>query len=243
MSTQRSADGMPLLDAPLFLLDYDGTLAPIQQDPMQAFPHEEVVPLLNTLKREHPVWIVTGRHLNDLALLLDVQLDAIGLHGLQKGVVGHEVFATVSESVQEEIMQMRHLLPDLKEARIEDKEYTFAVHYRGAEQEHIVIDALKNWLVHLPSSLDAIWGKKVVELKPKGVSKGSAIEELLDRFPDHQPIYIGDDTTDEAAFQTLHRIRGAQALTFKVGAGQTCARFRLPDVSSVVAYLRRYTSV
>lgn len=243
MSTQRSAAGLPVLDTPLFLLDYDGTLAPIQQDPMQAFPHEAVVPLLNTLKRHHPVWIVTGRHLNDLAVLLDVQLDAIGLHGLQRGVVGQKAVAAVSESVQEEIMHMKHLLPGIKEARIEDKEYTFAVHYRGAEQEDVVIDALKDWLDHLPASLDAIWGKKVVELKPKGVSKGSAIEELLARFPDHQPLYIGDDTTDEAAFQTLHSIRGAQAVTVKVGAGQTCAKYRLPDVSSVVAYLQRYTTV
>jgi len=243
MSTQQPAAGLPLLDRPLFLLDYDGTLAPIRQDPMQAYPHKEVVPLLNTLKLSYPVWIVTGRHLSDLAQLLDVQLDAIGLHGLQRGVVGQDVFAAVSERVQEDITQMRHSLPALKEARIEDKEYTFAVHYRGAEQEGVVIDALKDWLDHLPASLDAIWGKKVVELKPKGVSKGSAIKELLESFPDHQPIYIGDDTTDEAAFQTLHTVRDAQALTIKVGTGQTCAQFRLPDVSSVVAYLQRYTSV
>ena len=152
MSTQRPEDELPVLDNPILLLDYDGTLAPIQQDPMQAFPHEEVVPLLNALKLDHPVWIVTGRHLNDLAKLLDVQLDAIGLHGLQRGVVGQDVFAAVSERAQEDIMQMKHSLPSLKEARIEDKEYTFAVHYRGAEQEAVVIGRFKR-LVRSPASL------------------------------------------------------------------------------------------
>jgi len=79
-------------------------------------------------------------------------------------------------------------------------------------------------------------GKKVLELKPKGVDKGQAVLRLLGRHPDHTPVYIGDDTTDEAAFLAL-RGRG---LTFKVGEGPTAAQGRLKDVEEVLAYLQTY---
>ena len=232
--------GPPVLSAPILLLDYDGTLAPIRQDPMQAFPHAEARALLHTLNRQYPLWIVTGRHLNDLKVLLDVELSAIGLHGLQKGRIGGKIHATLSERTQEDIRVMRRILPEIEEVRIEDKEYTFAVHYRGAMNEAYVIDALKEWLVRLPDSLDAIWGKKVVELKPKGISKGSAVVELLKKHPHKQPVYIGDDTTDEAAFEALHLNAGAEAVTVKVGAGPTCAKFRFADVEAVIEYLKQY---
>lgn len=59
---------------------------------------------------------------------------------------------------------------------------------------------------------------------------------LLPRHPGHTPIYIGDDTTDESAFQALKGRR----LTFKVGPGPTRAEGRLGDVGAVLAYLKSY---
>ena len=233
---------LPIVQNPIFLLDYDGTLAPIQQEPMQAFPHVDAVPLLTRLRELHPLWIVTGRHLNDLNVLLNVQLNAIGLHGLQKGRIGAAVHVTMPESTQNDITSMKRLVPDIDEVRIEEKEYTFAVHYRGALNEEPIIEALNNWLNDVPDSLDVIWGKKVVELKPKGISKGSAIQELLQQYNDHAPIYIGDDTTDEAAFETLHHHGGIDAVTIKVGPGPTCAKYRLPDVDAVIEYLKQYNA-
>lgn len=230
----------PVLRAPLFLLDYDGTLAPIHQDPMLAYPHSDALPLLETLNEQFPLWIVTGRHLNDLSVLLKIQLHAIGLHGLQKGIIGEQVRATLSQGVQEDIKRMRSLLPEMDEMRVEEKEHTFAVHYRGASNEEPIVNALKEWTGYLPGSLNAIWGKKVVELKPKGISKGSAIKELLAQYPDRQPLYIGDDTTDESAFEILHETASEHAVTIKVGDGETCATYRLPDVGSVIEYLKLY---
>ena len=230
----------PVLDTPLLLLDYDGTLAPIQQDPMQAFPHADAPPLLKALNEQFPLWIVTGRHLNDLGVLLDLQLNAIGLHGLQKGKIGTVARATLSSEVREDIERMRMLLPEVDQMRVEEKEYTFAVHYRGATNEEPIVSAIKEWLENLPDSLNAIWGKKVVELKPKGISKGSAIQELLAQFPERKPLYIGDDTTDESAFEILHQTANMHAVTIKVGDGATCARYRVPDVESVIEYLKQY---
>jgi len=78
----------PVPVSPLLFLDYDGTLAPIVDDPMQAFPHPEVPDLLRELDKKYPLWIVTGRNLNDLSVLLGVPLQGIGLHGAQEGRIG-----------------------------------------------------------------------------------------------------------------------------------------------------------
>ena len=59
------------------------------------------------------------------------------------------------------------------------------------------------------------------------------MRRIAAEHPDHTPVYLGDDVTDEDAFAALD----APAVTVKVGAGETRARYRLPDVDAVVAYL------
>jgi trehalose 6-phosphate phosphatase len=87
--------------------------------------------------------------------------------------------------------------------------------------------------------LDAIWGKKVVELRPEGLTKGTAVRRIADEHPDRTPVYLGDDTTDEDAFEALHDL-DRDALTIRIGAEETRADHRLADPDAVVAYLRRY---
>jgi len=75
----------------------------------------------------------------------------------------------------------------------------------------------------------------VVEVLPHGVSNGAAIQEilLLPRFYDHFPIYLGDDVTDESAFQVLQ----GRGLTIKVGPGATAATHCLPHPAAVRQFL------
>jgi trehalose 6-phosphate phosphatase len=89
----------------------------------------------------------------------------------------------------------------------------------------------------VPEGLEPVWGKKVVELRPRGVSKGAAVARVAAAHPARTPVFLGDDVTDEDAFRALNERPGA--VTVKVGPGETAARFRLPDVDAVVTYLRR----
>lgn len=114
----------------------------------------------------------------------------------------------------------------------------FAVHYRLSGDKDAARRLISEWAEATPDSLDAIWGKDVVELRPKRTSKGTAILDVIDGFPGRTPIYIGDDVTDEDAFRVLD----ADAITIKVGPGETAAKYRLGDVNDVVDYLRGYLS-
>ncbi len=227
----------PLVENPLFFIDYDGTLAPLVEDPMQAFPQEEASEVLEKLAARYPVWIVTGRHLRDLAVLTSgLTLRAVGLHGMQEGEIGGVVQTLIGDEAQAALAYMRTTVPEAEGIRVEDKEATFAVHFRQAEDETAARRHLEAWAAQRPDTLEAVWGKKVLELRPKGHNKGVAVARIARAHPGHTPLYLGDDVTDEDAFAAL----GDAAVTIKVGEGKTRARFRLPDEAAVVSYLKNY---
>lgn len=227
---------LPVVENPLFFLDYDGTLAPIVEDPMAAYPHAEAEALLEGLEARYPVWIVTGRHLRDLGVLLGKPLQAIGLHGAQEGTIGGELQSLIPEHAQAALARLRRSVPDEAGVRLEEKGPTFAIHYRGVADEALFRRRFERWLADLPEDLEAIWGKKVLELRAKGLSKGTAVRRLAEAHPDHTPVYLGDDVTDEDAFRALPE----DAVTVKVGGGDTVARYRLDDVEAVMRYLKEY---
>ena len=228
----------PVVEQPIFFLDYDGTLAPIVSEPMQAFPHPELPALLQQLLEAYPAWIVTGRDLRALGRLLPVRLPAVGLHGVEWGIVGEVHEERISDSDRETIRSLRKKVPALEGVSLEDKGALFAVHYRNAPDPDEARQALANWARAAPDTLQIIWGKRVVELRPRGQSKGEVVTELLARYPGREPVYLGDDATDEDAFRAL----GSSGACIKVGPGETEAPYRIDDVRGVLAYLRRYVA-
>jgi len=227
----------PRVANPLFLLGYDGTLAPIVSDPARAVPHPEVPMLLRRLRAWYPVVIITGRHLRDLeGFLPDCALDAVGLHGAQTGTLGRAFEEATPPETRRALEQMRRTVPEGEGVWVEDKGHAFAVHYRHAPDRDAARRQLEEWAQNAPALLHATSGKCVVELRPARVSKGTAVTDLARRHAQHTPLYLGDDVTDEDAFAAL----GNDAVTVKVGEGATRARYRLPDVDAVVAYLKQY---
>ncbi len=229
----------PVVENPLFFLDYDGTLAPIVDDPDAAVPHPQAPALLRELDAHSPLWIVTGRDLQALSSFLDRPYSAIGLHGAQEGVVGRDARSLMSDAAAEALKALRDSVPAAEGLRVEEKDQSFAVHYRAVDDEAAAQAQLKDWLADLPDVLDAIWGKKVVELRPDGLTKGTAVRRIADRHPGHVPVYLGDDVTDEDAFAALQDLN-RKAVTVKVGNDETRADHRLSGPDAVMDYLRRY---
>jgi trehalose 6-phosphate phosphatase len=79
-------------------------------------------------------------------------------------------------------------------------------------------------------------GKFVVEVKPSGKDKGDAIAEFMAEppFAGRQPVFLGDDLTDERGFEIVNRLGGH---SIKVGPGITRARLRLFDARAVLRWL------
>lgn len=220
--------------APLLLLDYDGTLAEIVPDPEAAFPHPEVPALLHALCERYPVYLVTGRSVASLSALLIVPgLEVVGVHGMEAGRLGEAATPLVAENDLAALQTVRKQLPAILGLNVEDKGLAIALHYRGVDK--VGVGALRTWSETVPHSLDRLWGKMVLELRPHGYSKGRVVARLAAEHSQATPLFIGDDTTDEEAFAAL-----PQGLTVKVGEGETRAQARLPDVEAVVNYLKRY---
>ena len=229
----------PVPPRPLLFLDYDGTLAPIVDDPAAAAPHPAVPDLVAELARAHPVVVVTGRDLAALGRLLGGRVQAVGLHGAEEGWSDGTVERRAAEAHADALARLRGAVPDHPGVEVEDKGAAFAVHYRAAPDADAARAALETWAAGVPSGLVPIWGKRVVELRADGVSKGTAVTRIAAAHPDRTPVYLGDDVTDEDAFAALQALR-QPAVTVKVGEGETQAGHRLPDVEAVVAYLRRF---
>lgn len=223
---------------PVFFLDYDGTLAPIAPRPEEALPHPEALRVLEALRQRYPVYVVTGRRVEDLERLLPLAgLPVVGGHGLEEGVVGGEKRSLFPV----DLAPLRAHLPQCPGVRVEDKGFSLALHYREARHEARALACLKAWLREVEEllralGLEVLQGKKVLEIKPRGVNKGEAVLRLLARHPGRTPVYIGDDATDEAAFRALE----GRGLTLKVGPGPTAAQGRLRDTEAVLAYLKTY---
>lgn len=236
---------IPHPERPLLFLDYDGTLAPIVDDPAEAWPHPAVPDLLRQLAERHPVVVVSGRDVAALSRFLpDVSVRAAGLHGAEIGTLGETPEPAPELSrLRPELDRLRAAVPDADGIRVEDKGAAFAVHYRAAPDEAEALSALRAWASDVPDGLHAVWGKKVVELRPRDVSKGTAVARIAREHPDRTPVYLGDDTTDEDAFAALAALADEpdrQPVTVKVGEGETAARFRVPDVGAAVDYLRGF---
>ena len=231
-------------DRPLLFLDFDGTLAPIVDDPAAAAPHPAVPDLLARLGEAHPVVVVTGRDLGALGRLLGgvmgaARVRAVGLHGAEAGGTDGTVETRAAHAHAEALEALRASVPEGDGIRVEDKGGAFAVHYRSAPDWDAARAALEPWAEAVPEGLVPIWGKAVVELRAADVSKGTAVAALAAAAPDRTPVYVGDDVTDEDAFAALQALR-TPSVTVKVGEGETAAGHRLPDVEAVVAYLRRF---
>ena len=225
-----------------YFLDMDGTLIDIAEAPDAVEIDARLLVLLKRLHRASggALALVSGRQLANLeALLGDFRPPLSGQHGLERRTATGQVRAhTNGMTARREIS--RRLQPVLNRhpgLLLEDKGLTLALHYRQAPQLASYVHRLMRELVAESSEdLCLQTGKRVVEIKPTGFDKGTAIAEFMGEAPfrGRKPIFLGDDTTDEHGFITVNRLGG---LSVKVGRGQSVARCRLRDVGAVRAWL------
>jgi trehalose 6-phosphate phosphatase len=223
-----------------FFLDFDGTLAPLQDDPdTVSLPNggASLLLALNT-KLSGAMVLISGRDIRDLSKRTPVELLRAGGHGLEVCQPG-ETPALAQTSTDPRVRQrVEDLVAPHPGVRIEDKGPVLAVHFRqNPAVEAELLAALKALAETLPD-YKAQHGKMVIELKPTRANKGMALASLMQSAPfsGRKPIMVGDDTTDEDAMRTATDLGG---FGIKVGEGETCAKFRVKDPEAVWDWLRR----
>lgn len=228
-----------------YFLDVDGTLIAFADSPDAIHVDDVLLGLITRLYRAcgGALALVSGRALADLDRRLDgMRIPMAGQHGLELRDAQGQV-RTHTDTPSAALNELKHRLSTLVASHqgllLEDKGLALAVHYRQAPHLASYIHRQMNlWLADSGLPLQLQKGRYVLELKPAIQDKGTAIATFMQRVPflGRLPVFIGDDVTDEHGFEMVNRLGGH---SIKVGKGQTCARWRLPDVAAVRVWLAK----
>lgn len=194
-------------------LDFDGTLAPIVEDPDAARPLAGMVPLLGQLAaRFAAIALVSGRPATFLAEHAAVPgVRYLGLYGLQE--IQDDV-VRVDPRLKAAEPAVRAALEDLRAAAavrasgayLEDKTYSVAVHTRRVPDPEAwtePIDAAARDMA-ARHGLEVVPGKLVWELRPAvHRDKGDAVRQVVTESRARAVIMVGDDLGDLPAFAVV----------------------------------------
>jgi trehalose 6-phosphate phosphatase len=201
----------------LVAADFDGTLAPIVDRPGDARAHPGAVPALTALAGAvGTLAVITGRPAADVVELGGFGavpgLIVIGHYGWQRWQDGQLTTAGPTPAVE----AARGALPGvLREAGapdgtwVEDKGHSVAVHTRRTADPEAALRRLRDPLGELAAGLglDAQPGRFVIELRPPGVYKGTALTDLVGERAARSVLFCGDDLGDLPAFAAVRALR------------------------------------
>lgn len=203
-------------------LDIDGTLVEIVQAPEAAVAPGRLAAVLGglTTRLGGALAIVSGRPLADVdRILAPLSPVAAGIHGAEiRAAPGGPVDYRAGPIDPRVVARVHGLAVDFPNVLVETKRASIAVHYRQAPAAGAGLEAaLRRMLAE--DGLDHLVlarGRKVLEIVPRHVSKGAALELIMARpaFSGRRPVMIGDDASDQSAFDAAVRL-GGQGL--KVG--------------------------
>lgn len=250
---QRSATGAAALEAilrspseTLVASDFDGTLAPIVDDPEQAYADPDAVAALGRLG-EHvgAVVVITGRPART-AVRLGRFREAAGLGSMivlgQYGVERWDAAADEYrlppnppqiDAVADELPKILDSL-GLGEAGIEDKGRAIAVHTRSLPDPKRALAALADPLADLAERHGLVLtpGKNVWEIRAPGIDKGATLQAAIDESAARQVIFAGDDLGDLPAFRAVRELamQGVTGLLICSASTEEDALTELSDV-------------
>lgn len=229
----------------LILLDYDGVLTPLVDDPKRAEPTKEVLELLKALSRNKgsEVVVISGR---DKATLdrwfRGIDIAMVAEHGamVKDRGQGWRFLRPLTSEWKPRIMPiLRDYADRLPGSYIEEKEFSVVWHYRKAESEFasLRIDELFDSLSKLASNADVqvYRGNKIIEIKNSGSDKGTAAVYFANKHGWDFMLAMGDDYTDEDMFRLLPK----EAYTIRIGLAQSYARHNLHDSREAALLLGR----
>ena len=202
----------------LIAVDFDGTLAPIVEDPAAArATPAATAALLRLAELAGTVAIVTGRPAADAASFAGVaaagDVIVLGHYGMQRWERGRLSSPAPPPGLSEARAELAAVLAAAGAGEgifVEDKGEALAVHTRRAADPQAELDRLRDPLAGLAagSGLALEPGRLVLELRPPGTDKGAAITELAAERAPSAVLFCGDDLGDRPAFAAVRELRG-----------------------------------
>jgi trehalose 6-phosphate phosphatase len=242
-SRLASACPPPLRPEHAIFLDIDGTLAEIAATPREARVDLELVAAIPSLRARHgeALALVTGRSITDVDRMFPGwMLPVAGQHGCERRDSAGTVHLHSPDPLT--LGKLRKLFAGLAERHegllLEDKGATVALHYRQSPHLAGPLHSIVRSLLDTPAgaTFRMVEGKQLVEIRPDGRDKGTAILDFMQESPfaGRMPVFVGDDLTDEDGFAAVASLGG---WSIKVGAGRTRARYRLANSDAVKGWL------
>ena len=214
-------DGLRSLDVvagrqPAVFFDFDGTLSNIVENPDSARLVEGAADALTSLTTHCPVAILSGRDLADVQQRIGLPgIWYAGSHGFElTGPDGaHHQNADAAASIPtlaKAAAGLADQLGHIPGVAVENKRFGVAVHYRNAARDRVGEVAAAVRLAGQRTALRVTTGREVIELRPNvDWDKGKTLRWVIEHVrKDEQPgpllpIYLGDDITDEDAFDAV----------------------------------------
>ncbi|AWK71777.1 trehalose-phosphatase [Rhodococcus oxybenzonivorans] len=236
---------------PAVFLDFDGTLADIVSDPSAAVLVDGAAAQLARLARECPVAVISGRDLEDVRSRIGMEgIWYAGSHGFElsgpdgehyenaEALTAVSLLAQTGRLVEEQL----HGIPGVL---VEYKRFGVTVHYRNVAAARVdeVIAAVYE-AAHGVDGLRVAAGRMVIELRPDiRWDKGRALEWILGHVLDSTqllPLYVGDDLTDEDAFDAVATTGvGIVVRSEEAGDRRSAAGFAVDGPAQVCELLQR----
>lgn len=230
----------------LVALDFDGTLAPLENEPMDArmLPAARAAVTALVAAPRTVVALVSGRSLSDLRVIAehhdDSEIWLAGSHGAELWVPGRGTLPTDDDPADVALRDtLRALAEKATQAMtgvfIEPKTFGLGVHTRRADAETA---AAANRVVDAIVQADApTWrrrtGRNIVEYAFRHEGKDTAVATLRRMTDTTAVLFAGDDITDEDALRSLE----PGDLGVHVGAGPTAATVLVADIPALAALL------
>lgn len=233
--------------------DVDGTLSPIADVPDEARVTPRNLELLAVLQTQLTLTaVISGRAADDVYQRIRLPgLVYIGNHGMEQWqdgkVIGSPAAAAYRENLEAATPAIKQML--ITGMRFEDKGATLSVHYRQTDDPEKVASELAPLMRDITAKhgLHLTQGRMVFEFRPPvEIDKGTAFDELVKAYRLEAAFYLGDDTTDVAAFLAARRLReSGRCLAYGLGVESrgtpgivlTVVDYLVQDVPEVESFL------